>query len=99
VGAGANIGAGTIFCNYDGFDKYETHVGPGAFIGSNTAIVAPRSIGAGAMTGSGSVIVRDVPDDALAVARGEQSHKVGWAAAFRARKTAEKAARKAKGGS
>jgi bifunctional UDP-N-acetylglucosamine pyrophosphorylase/glucosamine-1-phosphate N-acetyltransferase len=99
VGAGANIGAGTIFCNYDGFDKYETHVGPGAFIGSNTAIVAPRSIGAGAMTGSGSVIVRDVPDDALAVARGEQSHKAGWAAAFRARKTAEKAARKAKGGS
>ncbi|MCA6287073.1 bifunctional UDP-N-acetylglucosamine diphosphorylase/glucosamine-1-phosphate N-acetyltransferase GlmU [Phenylobacterium sp.] len=99
VGAGANIGAGTIFCNYDGFDKYETHVGPGAFIGSNTAIVAPRSIGAGAMTGSGSVIVRDVPDDALALARGEQSHKAGWAAAFRARKTAEKAARKAKGGS
>ena len=99
VGAGANIGAGTIFCNYDGFDKYETHIGPGAFIGSNTAIVAPRSIGAGAMTGSGSVIVRDVPDDALAVARGEQSNKAGWAAAFRARKSAEKAARKGKAGS
>ena len=99
VGAGANIGAGTIFCNYDGFDKYETHIGPGAFIGSNTAIVAPRSIGAGAMTGSGSVIVRDVPDDALAVARGEQSNKAGWAAAFRERKRAEIAARKAKGGS
>lgn len=99
VGAGANIGAGTIFCNYDGFDKYETHVGPGAFIGSNTAIVAPRSIGAGAITGSGSVIVRDVPDDALAVARGEQSNKAGWAAAFRARKSAEKAARKGKAGS
>ena len=99
VGAGANIGAGTIFCNYDGFDKYETHIGPGAFIGSNTAIVAPRSIGAGAMTGSGSVIVRDVPDDTLAVARGDQSNKVGWAAAFRERKRAEKAARKAKGGS
>ncbi len=98
VGAGANIGAGTIFCNYDGFDKYETHIGPGAFIGSNTAIVAPRSIGAGAMTGSGSVIVRDVPDDTLAVARGDQSNKVGWAAAFRERKRAEKAARKAKGG-
>ncbi len=99
VGAGANIGAGTIFCNYDGFDKYETHIGPGAFIGSNTAIVAPRSIGAGAMTGSGSVIVRDVPDDVLAVARGEQSNKAGWAAAFRARKSAEKAARKGKAGS
>ena len=99
VGAGANIGAGTIFCNYDGFDKYETQIGPGAFIGSNTAIVAPRSIGAGAMTGSGSVIVRDVPDDALAVARGEQSNKAGWAAAFRERKAAEVAARKAKGGS
>jgi bifunctional UDP-N-acetylglucosamine pyrophosphorylase/glucosamine-1-phosphate N-acetyltransferase len=99
VGAGANIGAGTIFCNYDGFDKYETHVGPGAFIGSNTSIVAPRSIGAGAITGSGSVIVRDVPDDALAVARGEQSNKAGWAAAFRARKSAEKAARKGKAGS
>jgi bifunctional UDP-N-acetylglucosamine pyrophosphorylase/glucosamine-1-phosphate N-acetyltransferase len=99
VGAGANIGAGTIFCNYDGFDKYETHIGPGAFIGSNTAIVAPRSIGAGAMTGSGSVIVRDVPDDTLAVARGEQSNKVGWAAAFRARKAAEITARKAKDGS
>ncbi|MFM8753144.1 MAG: bifunctional UDP-N-acetylglucosamine diphosphorylase/glucosamine-1-phosphate N-acetyltransferase GlmU [Phenylobacterium sp.] len=99
VGAGANIGAGTIFCNYDGFDKYETHIGPGAFIGSNTAIVAPRSIGAGAMTGSGSVIVRDVPDDALAVARGEQSNKAGWAAAFRARKSAEKAARKGEAGS
>ena len=99
VGAGANIGAGTIFCNYDGFDKYETHIGPGAFIGSNTAIVAPRSIGAGAMTGSGSVIVRDVPDDTLAVARGEQSNKVGWAAAFRERKAAEIAARKAKDGS
>ena len=98
VGAGANIGAGTIFCNYDGFDKYETHVGPGAFIGSNTAIVAPRSIGAGAMTGSGSVIVRDVPDDALAVARGEQSNKAGWAATFRARKAAEKLARKNKAG-
>ena len=99
VGAGANIGAGTIFCNYDGFDKYETHIGPGAFIGSNTAIVAPRSIGAGAMTGSGSVIVRDVPDDALAVARGEQSNKAGWAAAFRERKRAEIAAHKAQGGS
>ena len=70
VGAGANIGAGTIFCNYDGFDKYETHVGEGAFIGSNTALVAPVTIGAGAYTGSGSVITRDVAADALALGRG-----------------------------
>ena len=67
VGAGANIGAGTIFCNYDGFDKYETHVGEGAFIGSNTALVAPVTIGAGAYTGSGSVITQDVAADALAL--------------------------------
>ena len=60
VGAGANIGAGTIFCNYDGFDKHETHVGEGAFIGSNTALVAPVTVGAGAYTGSGSVITKDV---------------------------------------
>ena len=86
VGAGANIGAGTIFCNYDGFDKWDTHVGEGAFIGSNTAIVAPRTIGARAMTGSGSVITKDVPDDALALERAEQVNKPGWAARFRAMK-------------
>ena len=94
VGAGANIGAGTIFCNYDGFDKYETHIGEGAFIGSNTALVAPRTVGAGAYIGSGSVITKDVPADALAIARGRQEHKEGWAAEFRARKLAEKAAKK-----
>jgi bifunctional UDP-N-acetylglucosamine pyrophosphorylase/glucosamine-1-phosphate N-acetyltransferase len=93
VGAGANIGAGTIFCNYDGFDKYETHVGEGAFIGSDTALVAPVTVGAGAFTGTGSVITSDVPDDALALARGQQVVKQGWAAKFRARKRAEKAAR------
>ena len=86
VGEGANIGAGTIFCNYDGFDKFETHVGAGAFIGSDTALVAPVTVGAGAFTGSGSVITRDVPADALALARGQQVEKPGWAAAFRARK-------------
>jgi bifunctional UDP-N-acetylglucosamine pyrophosphorylase/glucosamine-1-phosphate N-acetyltransferase len=91
VGAGANIGAGTIFCNYDGFDKYETHVGEGAFIGSDTALVAPVRVGAGAYTGSGSVITKDVSGDALALARGHQVEKPGWAAAFRARKLAEKA--------
>lgn len=90
VGAGANIGAGTIFCNYDGFDKHDTHVGEGAFIGSNTAIVAPRTIGAGAMTGSGSVINEDVPPDALALARAPQVNKDGWAAAFRAMKLANR---------
>ena len=93
-GREANIGAGTIFCNYDGFFKYETHVGENAFIGSNSALVAPVSVGAGAYTGSGSVITRDVAADALAVARGSQSDKPGWAKAFRARKSAEKAGRK-----
>jgi bifunctional UDP-N-acetylglucosamine pyrophosphorylase/glucosamine-1-phosphate N-acetyltransferase len=90
VGAGANIGAGTIFCNYDGFDKWDTHVGEGAFIGSNTAIIAPRTIGAGAMTGSGTVVSQDVPADALALARPEQVNKPGWAAAFRAMKLANR---------
>ena len=93
VGAGANIGAGTIFCNYDGFDKHETHVGEGAFIGSDTALVAPVSVGAGAFTGTGSVITGDVPADALALARGQQVVKPGWAAKFRRLKRAAKAAR------
>jgi len=91
VGAGANIGAGTIFCNYDGFDKYDTHVGEGAFIGSNCALVAPVSVGAGAYTGSGSVITQDVAPDALALGRAPQVEKSGWAAAFRARKLRQKA--------
>jgi bifunctional UDP-N-acetylglucosamine pyrophosphorylase/glucosamine-1-phosphate N-acetyltransferase len=95
VGAGANIGAGSIFCNYDGFFKYETHVGEGAFIGSNSALVAPVTIGAGAYTGSGSVITRDVAADALALGRGQQVEKAGWAAAFRKTMSAKKAAKKA----
>jgi bifunctional UDP-N-acetylglucosamine pyrophosphorylase/glucosamine-1-phosphate N-acetyltransferase len=90
VGARANIGAGTIFCNYDGFDKFDTHVGEGAFIGSNSALVAPVTIGPGAYTGSGSVITRDVAADALALGRGTQVEKPGWASAFRARKTRAK---------
>jgi bifunctional UDP-N-acetylglucosamine pyrophosphorylase/glucosamine-1-phosphate N-acetyltransferase len=93
VGAGANIGAGTIFCNYDGFDKWDTHVGEGAFIGSNTALVAPVKVGAGAYTGSGSVITRDVSPDALALERGGQTERPGWAAEFRKRKLAERAAK------
>jgi bifunctional UDP-N-acetylglucosamine pyrophosphorylase / glucosamine-1-phosphate N-acetyltransferase len=94
VGAGANIGAGTIFCNYDGFFKYETHVGEGAFIGSNSALVAPIRIGAGAYTGSGSVVTGDVADDALALGRGRQVEKPGWAAEFRKVMGAKKAAKK-----
>ena len=94
VGPGANIGAGTIFCNYDGFDKWETHVGEGAFIGSNTALVAPVKVGAGAYTGSGSVITRDVSPDALALERGGQTERPGWAAEFSKRKLAERAAKK-----
>lgn len=93
VGAGANIGAGTIFCNYDGFFKYDTHVGEGAFIGSNASLVAPVRIGAGAYTASGSVIVEDVAPDALAIARGKQAQKDGWAAAFRKRMAEKKAAK------
>ncbi len=86
VGEKANIGAGTIFCNYDGFDKAETHVGAGAFIGSDTALVAPVTVGDGAYTGSGSVITRDVAADSLALARGQQVEKPGWAARYRAAK-------------
>jgi bifunctional UDP-N-acetylglucosamine pyrophosphorylase/glucosamine-1-phosphate N-acetyltransferase len=96
VGAGANIGAGTIFCNYDGFDKWETHVGEGAFIGSNTALVAPVTVGPGGFTGSGSVITKDVAPDALALERSKQVESGGWAARFRQRKLAERAAKKAK---
>ncbi len=94
IGAGANIGAGTIFCNYDGFFKYRTVVGEGAFVGSNSSLVAPVTIGAGGYVGSGSVVVGDVPADALAVARGRQANKDGWAKAFRAEKGAAKKAGK-----
>jgi bifunctional UDP-N-acetylglucosamine pyrophosphorylase/glucosamine-1-phosphate N-acetyltransferase len=86
VGPKANIGAGTIFCNYDGFDKNETHVGAGAFVGSDTALVAPVRVGDGAYIGSGSVITRDVAADALALERNQQVEKPGWAARFRAMK-------------
>jgi bifunctional UDP-N-acetylglucosamine pyrophosphorylase/glucosamine-1-phosphate N-acetyltransferase len=85
VGANANIGAGTITCNYDGFAKHKTDIGAGAFIGSNSALVAPVTIGEGAYIGSGSVITKSVEADALAVARGRQEAKAGWSKAFRAR--------------
>ncbi len=86
VGAGANIGAGTIFCSYDGFNKFETTIGAGAFIGSNTALVAPVTVGDNAMTASGSVITKDVAAGALALSRSPQTEKLGWADAFRALK-------------
>jgi bifunctional UDP-N-acetylglucosamine pyrophosphorylase/glucosamine-1-phosphate N-acetyltransferase len=91
VGEGANIGAGTITCNYDGFFKYRTEIGAGAFIGSNSALVAPVSIGAGAMVGAGSTITRNVAPDALAVARGAQEVKPGRAKRFRDTMQAKKA--------
>ena len=83
VGAGANVGAGTITCNYDGFFKYKTEIGAGAFVGSNSALVAPVTIGPGAIVAAGSVITADVAPDALAVARGKQESKPGWAKGFR----------------
>ena len=90
VGPGANVGAGTITCNYDGFAKHKTEIGAGAFIGSNTSLVAPVKIGDGAYVGSGSVITKDVPADALAVTRPPQEERAGWAAKVRARRTRAK---------
>ena len=98
VGSKANIGAGTITCNYDGFEKFHTDIGEGAFIGSNSALVAPVRVGAGATVAAGSVITRDVAADALAVARGDQRALEGWSAKFRARRAAEKAAKQSKKG-
>ena len=87
VGAGANIGAGTITCNYDGYDKHRTLIGAGAFIGSNTALVAPVKIGDNAIVGAGSTITRDVGEDALGASRAGQANREGWAAKFRALKS------------
>jgi len=83
IGAKTNVGAGTITCNYDGFAKYETKIGSGVFIGSDTALVAPVRVGDGAYIAAGSVITENVPPDALAVARGRQANKPGWARARR----------------
>ncbi|KQN25797.1 bifunctional N-acetylglucosamine-1-phosphate uridyltransferase/glucosamine-1-phosphate acetyltransferase [Sphingomonas sp. Leaf33] len=93
VGARANIGAGTITCNYDGFLKYRTTIGEGAFIGSNSALVAPVTIGAGAIVGAGSTVTQDVATDALALVRAPQTAKPGWAAKFRQVMAAKKAAK------
>ena len=92
VGAKANIGAGTITCNYDGFFKSHTDIGAGAFIGSNTCLVAPVAIGDGAIVGAGSAIAKDVPPGALAVTRGPFTVREGWADGFRERRGAEKQA-------
>jgi bifunctional UDP-N-acetylglucosamine pyrophosphorylase/glucosamine-1-phosphate N-acetyltransferase len=92
VGARANIGAGTIFCNYDGFQKHTTTIGEGAFVGSNSSLVAPVTIGRDAYVGSGTVVTRDVPDEALAVGRARQENKLGYGARLRARLAAAKQA-------
>ena len=86
VGARANVGAGTITCNYDGFDKHRTEIGADAFIGSNSSLVAPVKIGDGAYVGSGSVIAKDVAADALALTRSPQEERPGWAAKARERR-------------
>ena len=93
IGAGANIGAGTITCNYDGFFKYRTVIGEGAFVGSNSALVAPVTIGAGAIVGAGSTVTKDVEPGALRLVRPEQQSKPGWATRFREMMQARKAAK------
>lgn len=93
IGAGANIGAGTITCNYDGYFKAKTVIGAGAFIGSNSALVAPVTIGAGAIVAAGSVVTQDVAADALVLVRPEQTEKPGWAKRFRDRMVQLKAAK------
>ena len=94
VGERANIGAGTITCNYDGFEKHRTVIGEGAFIGSNSAIVAPVRIGDGAIVGAGSTVSRDVPKDALSVERSKQIDLAGRAKTFREERAAAKARKK-----
>ncbi len=86
VGAGVNIGAGTITCNYDGFKKHQTVIGDGAFIGSDATLVAPVTVGAGAYVAAGSSITHDVPDGGLGIARGRQTNKPGWATARAAKR-------------
>ncbi|UZK69479.1 bifunctional UDP-N-acetylglucosamine diphosphorylase/glucosamine-1-phosphate N-acetyltransferase GlmU [Sphingomonas sp. S1-29] len=93
VGADANVGAGTITCNYDGFFKYRTKIGEGAFIGSNSALVAPVAIGDRAIVGAGSVVTTDVDPGALALARAPQEARAGWAVRFRTTMQARKATR------
>lgn len=96
VGANVNIGAGTITCNYDGYFKYRTEIGEGAFIGSNSALVAPVKIGDGALVAAGSTVTRDVEADALALVRADRADHPGWAKRFRAKQAAIKAAKSKK---
>ncbi len=93
VGANSNLGAGTITCNYDGFSKHRTIIGEGAFIGTNSSLVAPVKIGNGAYIGSGSVITKDVPDDAMAVERSPQNNREGGAKRYREMKMRRKASK------
>ncbi|WP_119392386.1 bifunctional UDP-N-acetylglucosamine diphosphorylase/glucosamine-1-phosphate N-acetyltransferase GlmU [Taklimakanibacter lacteus] len=90
VGARSNIGAGAITCNYDGFEKHHTEIGADVFVGSNTALVAPVNVGDASNIAAGSVITQDVPADALAIARGQQVVKAGWAKKYRELKKAKK---------
>jgi bifunctional UDP-N-acetylglucosamine pyrophosphorylase/glucosamine-1-phosphate N-acetyltransferase len=90
VGANSNLGAGTITCNYDGFSKHKTTIGKGAFVGTNTSLVAPVKIGDGAYIGSGSVITQDVPDDAMAIERNQQTNRDGGAKRYREAKMRDK---------
>jgi len=94
LGEGVNVGAGTITCNYDGYNKHKTIIGDGAFVGSNSSLVAPVKIGAGAFLGSGGVVTKNVPEDALALARSNQVNKTGWGARFRAAQEKLKAKKK-----
>jgi bifunctional UDP-N-acetylglucosamine pyrophosphorylase/glucosamine-1-phosphate N-acetyltransferase len=94
VGARSNIGAGTITCNYDGYEKHVTDIGENVFVGSNTALVAPVTVGAGANIAAGTVVTRNVPPDALAIGRADLDLRAGWAARYREMKAARKAAKK-----
>lgn len=94
IGAGTNIGAGTITCNYDGYEKHSTDIGANVFVGSNTSLVAPVTVGDGASIAAGSVVTRNVPADALAIGRVDLDLREGWAKRYREMKAARKAARK-----
>jgi len=90
IGAGVNVGAGTITCNYDGVNKNQTVIEDGAFIGSDSTLVAPVKIGRGAYVGAAACVTEDVPEDALAIARARQVNKAGWAKARREQIAAKK---------
>jgi bifunctional UDP-N-acetylglucosamine pyrophosphorylase/glucosamine-1-phosphate N-acetyltransferase len=94
VGERANIGAGTIFCNYDGFNKHKTTIGADAFIGSDSQLIAPVTIGRGAYVATGTTVTSDIPEDALAIGRAKQVNKEGYAQKIKARFAALKAAAK-----